>query len=107
MNKSRFNHASVSMGNKLFVIDGHINSSSEVFDGFSRKFTLFNYPSSRAIYRSTVQAISIGHKIVVFSMKNKKTRVSTYDIINNFLFVLYRKVLENLTDISCVKYHKC
>ena len=32
-------HASVSMGNKLFVIGGIRISSSEVFDSSSRKFT--------------------------------------------------------------------
>ena len=66
MIKLRFNHALVSMGNILFIIGRHINSSSEVLNSFSRKFTLLNYPSSRIVYHSTDQAISIGYKIVVF-----------------------------------------
>ena len=34
-------HASVSMGNKLFVIGGRKISSCEIFNSCSRKFTIF------------------------------------------------------------------
>ena len=39
MIKERFQHASVSMENKLFVIGRWDTSTCEVFDSFSRKFT--------------------------------------------------------------------
>ena len=36
----RCNHEVVSMGNKMFAIGGKVLRSCEVFDSFSRKFTL-------------------------------------------------------------------
>ena len=39
MIEGRCVHASVSMGNKMFVIGGSDTSSYEVFDSYSRKFT--------------------------------------------------------------------
>ena len=91
----------------MFVIGGNCSSSIEIFDSFFRKFTLFNLTNSRAMYCSTVQAISVGCKIVIFSMKDNKTKVYTYDFINNFWCDHEIRVLENLTDISRVKYSTC
>ena len=105
--RKRSNHASVSIGNKMFVVGGYNNSSIEMFESFSRKFTLLNLPSSSDIYHFTVQAISVGYKIVIFSMYDTETTVFTYDIINNQWCNLGERVLENLTDISCVKYSTC
>ena len=58
-NEKRHNHASVSMGNKLFVIGGHKILSSELFDSFTRKFTLLLSIYSKAFHHSTVQAIGV------------------------------------------------
>ena len=71
--------ASVSMGNKLFVIGGYHALSSEVFDSLSRKFSLLNLPR-RNIYYTFTQAVSIGFNIVVFSMEKNETRVYIYDL---------------------------
>ena len=66
MIKRRRCHASVSMGNKLFVIGGYFNTSCEVFDSFSRKFTVFNYRFVNTIGRSSCIAVCVGNKIIVF-----------------------------------------
>ena len=39
MIEERYGHASVSMGDKMFVIDGKLTASCEVFESFSRKFS--------------------------------------------------------------------
>ena len=38
MNRGRYNHTSVSMANKMFVIGEFERSSFEMFDSYSRKF---------------------------------------------------------------------
>ena len=47
------------LGNKLFVIGGHKILSSELFDSFTRKFTLLLSIYSKAFHHSTVQAIGV------------------------------------------------
>ena len=66
MIKSRSCHASVSMGNKLFVIDGYFNTSCEVFDSLSRIFTVINYRFVSTMGRSSCIAVCVGNKIIVF-----------------------------------------
>ena len=66
MIKRRNCHASVSMGNKLFVIGGYFNTSCEVFDNFSRKFTVINYRFVNTMGRSSCRAVFVGNTIIVF-----------------------------------------
>ena len=40
--KPRCSHAAVSLGNKMFVIDGYVETICEVFYNFSRKFIKIN-----------------------------------------------------------------
>ena len=57
-------HGAVCMGNKLFVIGGDSNTSCEVFDSSSMKFT-----SIKQLERSCfeyISAVSIGDEILIF-----------------------------------------
>ena len=50
MIEERHYHASVSMGKRLFVIGGYCNTSCEVFDSFSIKFTLVEADLLKFVY---------------------------------------------------------
>ena len=76
-------HGAVSMGNKLFVIGGDYNTSCEVFDSSSMKFT-----SIKQLVRSCfkyVSAVSIGDKVLIFgsSYEELKERFYTYNVDKN------------------------
>ena len=59
----RCNHATVSMGNKLFVIGGNYENNGEVFDSVTNKFVIIeNTPGTNHL----INAFSIGYKIYVF-----------------------------------------
>ena len=67
MIEGRFEHGSVSMGNKMFVIGGIWRLSGEVFDSVSRKFTYIKDMLVNHFYEILfVRAVRIGHKIIVF-----------------------------------------
>ena len=103
----RERHASVSMGNKLFVIGGYTDvDCCEIFDSCSRKFTLLNLPKNNFCF-ANFQAVSIGYNIVIVSMKYDGTFVCIYDVINNHRRDFYVESLVNLGGISCVRYHSC
>ena len=104
MIEERHDHASVSMGNKLFVIGGSNSSTCELFDSFSRKFILFNTPISRFFRHSTTSAVIIGYNIVVFAKVVGKTKIFIYNIKNNQCCDRDVNDLDNLWRISCVKY---
>ena len=69
MIEERHYHASVSMGNKLFVIGEEQTTSCEVFDSFSRKFTLLEaqLPEFNANWSFIYNAVNIGSIIYVLS----------------------------------------
>ena len=83
MIEERFDHAAVSMGNKMFVIGGKYTTSCEVFDSRSRKFSNINsdiYPYLEEYY---FDALSIGNHIVViqkFINPLTETDVYLYDV---------------------------
>ena len=79
----RYGHASVSIGNKLFIIGGSNSLTCELFDSFSRKFILFNTPISSFFRHSTTSAVIIGYDIVVFAKVVGKTKIFIYNIKNN------------------------
>ena len=76
-------HGAVSMGNKLFVIGGDYNTSCEVFDSISIKFT-----SIKQLVQSCfkyVSAVSIGDKVLIFGSGYRagKERCYTYYVDEN------------------------
>ena len=68
MIQQRIDHFSVSMGNKMFVINKHLFQDFEVFDSISRKFNLIKSPQCLRncwIYDEQ-NAYCIGNNIVLF-----------------------------------------
>ena len=107
MIKERYYHASVSMGNKLFVIGGYSNTSCEVFDSFSRNFTVVNESLIETIKPFNFEAVCVGNKIVVFCMQLKylETKVFMYDVVNDSWSEKKIKSVINLTGSSYIKYN--
>ena len=108
MIEERCFHASISIGNIMFVIGGWGTSPCEVFDSFSRKFT--SIKSLTNIYESYFQAISIGNVIVVFSVStlfslDKETKIYQYNIESNDYSAIKSNIFETLVGVSCVKYY--
>ena len=82
---ARFDHGSVSIGNKLFVIGGSFrNSNSEVFDSKSGMFTLV-IQSYLCNYFTKVSAVAIGSKILVFT-RHKLSRYGKLDGLTYFVY---------------------
>ena len=81
----RSQHTSVSMGNKLFVIGGYKNTSCEMFDSFSRKFTTIHSAVLTTIKPFNFEAACIGNKILVFAWNVilLETKMFIYDVIND------------------------
>ena len=95
------------MGNKLFVIGGY-NSTFEIFDSYSRKFTYIKTANFTTKYRFPYGAVCIGQIIVVFSMKQTKpyyTNIIIYDVRKDKWIEKECSVLKNFTELSCVKYY--
>ena len=110
----RKNPASVSMGNKLFAVGGYCNTSCEVFDSFSRKFTLVEADLSKFIYSwpFNIKAVCIGSTILVIienyvSLKKDITipTMCIYDVKNNQWSKKRCSVLKSLTNMAFVKYY--
>ena len=112
MIERRSYHASVSMGNKLFVIGGESTTSCEIFDSISRKFTLIELklPKINSYWSSKYQTVCKGNIIFLISENIylysgcKDTIMYTYDIQTNQWSEKKCNVLKKLTNLSCVKY---
>ena len=106
MIKERFNHAAVSMGNKMFVIAGLDNSSCEVFDSFSRKFTCVNAAVMKIVKPSRSYAVCVGNKIIIFCKQwcLSETRVFIYDVSNDSWSEKMNNIVNNLAFSSYIKY---
>ena len=99
---ARYDHDVVSMGNKMFVVGD--KTQCEVFDSFSRKFTLIKkIPcDSYILYNSRIVA-SIGHKFTVYSTCVGESVIYSYDIVNRKWHKGYKK-LETVKYVSkCIK----
>ena len=101
----RCNHASVSMGNKLFVIGGEYTNSCEVFDSVSTKFNIVTYAPTKCL--DICEAVCVGNKIMVFStlLKSLKTNALTYDVINDTWSENKFKLVNNMIGSSYIKYN--
>ena len=111
MRQSRFCHGSVAMGNKLFVIGEEQTTSCEVFDSFSRKFTLLEaqLPEFNANWSFIYNAVNIGSIIYVLSERQsinsqEDTALYIYDVEKNHWLEKNCSVLKYLSCVSCVKY---
>ena len=105
MIERRYRHASVSMGNKIFVIGGYKTSNCEVFDSSSRKFT--SIKSLMKIDHSYFQAVCLDKVIVVLNIPRVSCKgpIYLYNIKSNENSVVDRKICEKLAAVSCVKYY--
>ena len=103
MVEKRSRHNSVSMGNKLFIIGRWSTTICEVFDSFSRKFTLLE-PKYDFNLRSANKVASVGTLIFIISENNNNTMLSLYDVKKSCWSKINCSVLENLTGLLCVKY---
>ena len=113
---NRCYHATVSTGNNLFVIGGwHMSRlSCEVFNSFTRKFTLiktFCYSNFEP------ECVSFCNGFAVFDVSdssnynknynynpNKKANIYLYDAANNTFVAAETSHCESFCTASCVKY---
>ena len=98
----RWNHVTVAMKNKLFVVGGY-KATFEVYDSFSGKFILIKPPSNRFIGNLCTQLIatSIGSKLVFFSCFRSKCFL--YDVENEVWSDNPCKVIKKKARFSCAK----
>ena len=108
MIEERDEHASVSMGNKLFVIGGYFTSSSEIFDSFLRKFTLIETELPKydfTLFGLANKVASIGSLIFIITENYNNTTLYVYDVEKNGWSKISCSVLESLTGLPCVKHY--
>lgn len=100
-------HASISTGNKLFVIGGYEKSTCETFDSYSRKFS---YIKTYAEFNSMsdFQAVCVRNQIIIFCENSNKckTKMFTYNVETSEWKLIDCKYLENKCGCSYVKYHQ-
>ena len=72
-------NASVSMGNKMYVIGGMSTTNCEIFDSFSRKFTFIkpDIPNYKSSWFSEYQAVAKGNFILIISENKYKDSKDT------------------------------
>ena len=108
MIEERYFHASVSIGNKLFIIAGNSRSCSEVFYSYSRKIILISSIDTNIFDKFNFQATSVGNKILVFYYWNYSPRVTNvfiYDVINDCWSEKEIDVLKSLICSSYIRYN--
>ena len=105
MNKDRYDHGSVSMGNKMFVIGGDMNLTCEEFDSVSRKFTYIKELSvGRFSDLDSVKAITVGSKIIVFAgIDSTYCEVDVYDPLKDQWYLQLYKFDDFIAVDSCSK----
>ena len=86
MNERRFNHSSVAVKNKLFVIGyctGSASERCEVFDSAFKQFVFLKPKPDTLTFRlfKMVGSVSIGNRII--TLGNKSTTALCYDIDKN------------------------
>ena len=105
MIEKRKHHASVSMGNKLFVIGGEHNTSCEVFDSFSRKFTTITSEIKvSSLERNYFEAFCIGSNIVIFNNSGSyKSVLYMYDVNESKWSTVDCSYTKDYFVVSCIK----
>ena len=78
MVKIRIGHSLVAIKNKLFVMG---NRTYEIYDEFTKNFTLINVPLKYTGIYFSVEAISIGNKIAI--LRGCKSKILFLDTIND------------------------
>ena len=73
----KYGHSLVAVRNKLFAFEGILHGQNEVFDSFSRKFSILKLPSSLNEYVLRTKCVSIGSNILIF--KNNSATVTAFD----------------------------
>ena len=104
-----FNHAAVSMGNKLFVIGETYYINCQVFDSYSRKFTII-YSEIKVSYFAGQQfkAYSIDNFIVAFQQcieSHTQTVVYLYNVDKEKWINVQCDFTKNMFESSFVKYY--
>ena len=96
-------HATVSMGNKMFVIGGYKISSCETFDSHSRIFTsIKSFSTIPIIDNSYLKAVCLGNYIIVLNIVLHK--VYMYDVDKQMWSNVDSDFCKNLKGSNCVKY---
>ena len=81
MINERSHHGSVSMGNKMLVIGGKSNTTCEVFESFSRKFTVIKEIKGVDMNQlNYLKLVGIGNKIFVFPILFRCHRFEKFHI---------------------------
>ena len=107
MNEERCDHASVSMGNKMFVIGGYGKSTCEIFDSYSRKFCCLKTCSDFINNMFNFQALCVSNRIIIVGIVRveHQTKMFTYNCKTSEWKFIDSGVLQNKTGFSCVRYH--
>ena len=101
--EERYNHGSVGMGNKMFVIGGSYCTTVEVFDNVSRKFTHIKQDELKFTVKLSV--LGIGNQIFAFPKyyNSKIKRFYIFDFLNDQWCVKEIELPEIEYVISCSK----
>ena len=105
MIEERYGHASVSMGDKMFVIGGKLTASCEVFDRLSRKITAIKSQIKfSAADKSCFNAFC--YNIVVFKQRLQRgeTAIYMYKVNNSMWSQIDFGLFENYFLPSYLKY---
>ena len=109
MIEERFNHAAVSMGNKMFVIGGDISTNFEVFDSCSRKFTNILSDIKIPDFREWFfKAFNVGNNIVVFQDSLEtltETMIYLYDVNKAKWLNIQSDLSKRRFKLNYVKYY--
>ena len=106
MIEGRYKHGAVSMGNKMFVVDGWGNLTCEVFDSCSKKFTgikeMLVVNNLNYFFTSVV---SIGYKVLFFysTSCSANNKYQVYDVIKDQWCLKENNLIEAKQHIYCSK----
>ena len=103
MLQERYCHKSVSVNNKMFVVEG-CTANCEVYDSFSNKFvSLKSAPQSTLPQVSCLysQVVPIGSQILIFRSREKVVLI--YDVDNDTWSEKSFQIMEHFTGLSIAK----
>ena len=108
MIEKRNDHASVTIGNKLFVIGGYRMATCEMFDSCTRKFCYIKSCSGFPNNLFRLHGVSISNQIVIFAevCNEFHTEIFTCCTETYEWKSIDCDVLKNKSQVSCVKYHQ-